>query len=54
MIQLWDDPAAYAALGARAAAERLYTEATLRQRYLTYFTEPGPFPPLFPAAADPG
>ena len=49
IIRLWDDPAAYAraSAAARAAAATLYDETTQRRRYLDYFSDPGPFPPLF-------
>jgi glycosyltransferase involved in cell wall biosynthesis len=49
VTRLWDDEAEYqrVATAARAAAHRLYDEATLRQRYAAYFTTPGPYPPLF-------
>lgn len=50
VVRLWDDPAAYAraSAAARQTAEALYGEDRQRQRYLDYFTDPGPFPPLFP------
>ena len=46
VVRLWDDSFAYdqAARTARAAAVRLYDEASLRRRYLAYFEDPGPFP----------
>jgi glycosyltransferase involved in cell wall biosynthesis len=49
VIRLWDDETEYqrVATAARETAHRLYDEASLRQRYLTYFTDPGPYPPLF-------
>ncbi len=52
VTRLWDDEAAYAraSAAARLAAIRLYDEAALRRRYLDYFLNPGPFPPVLPAA----
>jgi glycosyltransferase involved in cell wall biosynthesis len=49
VTRLWDDADAYrqVATAARATARRLYDEATLRQRYAAYFTDPGPWGALF-------
>ena len=50
ITRLWDDPGAYAAASAAAyqASDAMYNEAAQRRRYAEYFTDPGPFPPLFP------
>ena len=50
VTRLWDDPVAYqqAASAARATADRLYSEAALRRQYEDWFTQPGPYPALFP------
>lgn len=49
VIRLWDDDAAYAraSAAARHAAATLYDEQWQRRRYVDYFTDTGPFPPLF-------
>ncbi len=49
VVRLWDDRAAYAmaSAAARAEAGRLYDEDTTRRRYLEYFSDAGPFRPLF-------
>ncbi len=49
VIRLWDDPDEYqrVASAARAAATRLYDEVQLRRRYEAWFTQTGPFEPLF-------
>ena len=49
VIRLWDDAEAYAraSAAARQGAITLYDEAEQRRRYVDYFTDPGPHPPLF-------
>jgi glycosyltransferase involved in cell wall biosynthesis len=49
VTRLWDNAAEYqrVSAAARTAAHRLYGETSLRRRYATFFTEPGPYPPLF-------
>ena len=49
IVKLWDDRGAYAAASAAAlaSARALYDEAAQRQRYVDYFTQPGPFPEVF-------
>ena len=51
ICELWDDERAYAAASelARATAERWYSEAVLRQRYLDYFASLTRGTPLFDA-----
>jgi glycosyltransferase involved in cell wall biosynthesis len=49
VTRLWDDVAEYqrVATAARAAAHRLYDEASLRRRHTAFFTATAPYPPLF-------
>jgi glycosyltransferase involved in cell wall biosynthesis len=49
VTRLWDDTAEYRRLAtaAQAVAHRLYDETSLRRRHATFFTAPGPYPPLF-------
>jgi glycosyltransferase involved in cell wall biosynthesis len=49
VTRLWDDAAEYqrVATAARAAATRLYDEASLRQRHAAFFTALPPYEPLF-------